>query len=115
MESILEMFESNWRDPFTADGTDLCNVSTGAEPPQEVMLDLLNAHNSKGEKTYETFVKDRLAATKSDPFFSRIPRLNLKSFSNMYRKTVAVNGKKVMLKIDRNLFGKMAVIAQTDN
>ena len=33
---------------LTADGTDLCNVSTGAEPPQEVMLDLLNAH-SKGE------------------------------------------------------------------
>ena len=43
----------NWRDSFTADGTDLCNISTGAEPPQEVTLDLLNAH-SEGEKSYET-------------------------------------------------------------
>ena len=37
----------NWRDTFTADGTDLCNISTGAEPPQEVTLDLLNIVKGK--------------------------------------------------------------------
>ena len=31
----------------------------------------------------------------------------------MNRKTVTVNGNEVMLKIDSNLFGKMAVITQT--
>ena len=59
-------------------------------------------------------MESRLSENATDNFFDRLPRLNLQTFSSITQsKAVKVSEKEVILKADRNLFGKMALIAQT--
>ena len=107
------MLTDTWRNPFAIPGEELCSISTGASPPQDVVLDLCDAEQ-KGKLAYERFVTERLHEDGRGKFFGRIPRLRLKSFASILsRKCVKVKEKELMLKIDRHLFGKMAIIAQT--
>eukprot|EP00112_Aurelia_sp_Birch-Aquarium-sp1_P021157 Seg562.12 transcript_id=Seg562.12/GoldUCD/mRNA.D3Y31 product="hypothetical protein" protein_id=Seg562.12/GoldUCD/D3Y31 len=107
------MLTDTWRNPFAIPGEELCSISTGVSPPQDVVLDLCDAEQ-KGKLAYERFATERLHEDGSEKFFERIPRLKLKSFASVLgRKSVKVKEKELMLKIDRHLFGKMAIIAQT--
>ena len=43
VKSLMEMFESIWINPLHSQALDLCNISTGATPGDDVVTDLLNA------------------------------------------------------------------------
>ncbi len=90
----------------------LC-ISTAAAATQEVKCDLLEAH-ARGERAYTLFKTERL---ESDPpkrkFHDPLKKSNLKTFSSLSKKKqVTANGKSVILKTDRSLFGRIIVIAQ---
>eukprot|EP00794_Sanderia_malayensis_P020731 gene20733-22764_t len=113
VKSLVGMLKDTWRNPFAIPGEELCSLSTGASPPQDVVLDLYNAQH-KGKLAYERFMKERFNENESGKLFEKIPRMKLKSFASVLsKKSVTVKGKEIMLKIDRHLFGKMAIIAQT--
>ena len=107
------MLQTNWTNPFTDDMKDLGSLSTAVAAPVEITTDLLNVQ-SKGEDAYKAFQKERLSANPTKWFHDTLPRLKLKTFQNIKKsKTVQSVGKEVILKAERNLFGHMAVIAQT--
>ena len=54
VHSILEMLTTIWINPFVKTGQDLCSLSTGASPPDEVVNDLLNAEEI-GREAWEIF------------------------------------------------------------
>ena len=113
VKSLVGMLTDTWRNPFAIPGEELCSISTGASPPQDVVLDLCDAEQ-KGKLAYERFVTERLHEDGRGKFFGRIPRLRLTSFASILsRKCVKVKEKELMLKIDRHLFGKLAIVAQT--
>ena len=109
VQLITNLFSNVWRNPFE-DGK-LCNISTGICASNEVEEDLLLAHQ-KGLSAYSDFLVQRLSASRVKSFFDTIPKLKLKTFGSMNTKRVHAKGKDVELKIDRDLFGKMAIIAQ---
>ena len=67
----------------------------------------------EGEKAAKAFMEERLISNNTD-FFEPIKRHAIKSFKDL-AKTVKINikGKEEILRADRSLFARMAVIAQT--
>ena len=112
VKKVLQMFESTWKDPF--EDQDLVNVSTGMIATPDVVNDLLNAYE-KGKAAYDQFIDSRLYSNRNSLFFDTLHKLQLKTFGSMNKKIVNVKGKELVLTIDRNLFAKMAVVAQSRN
>ena len=108
VHTIWDLFQTVWKNPFEDD--ELCNLATAVEASPAVREDLLRAYH-KGIEAYNTFVEERLIK-RDKGFEARIPKMNLKTFDDMNKKVVKVGDKEVELKVDRNLFAKMAVIAQ---
>ena len=75
-------------------GQDLCSLSTGASPPDEVVNDLLNAEEI-GREAWEIFRAERLSEKRSMKFFDVLPRLKLKSFPALKQVNVSTNEKQV--------------------
>ena len=109
IQKIWDLFQTVWKDPFDED--DLSNLATAVEASPEVKVDLLGAYD-EGIKLYDTFIEERFI-NKTKKFDDKIPRKNLKTFDYMNKKTVKVGDKVVEMKVDRNLFAKMAIIAQS--
>ena len=67
----------------------------------------------EGEKAAKAFMEERLISNNTD-FFEPIKRHAIKSFKDL-TKTAKINikGKEEILRADRSLFARMAVIAQT--
>jgi len=80
VQSLEDLFEVNWTNPFQVEETELINISTGVAAPPEVSIDLLLAQR-KGEEARQKFQECRLESGKQ--FYERIPRLNLKTFHNI--------------------------------
>ena len=112
VKKVLQMFESTWKDPF--EDQDLVNVSTGMIATPDVVNDLLNAYE-KGKAAYDQFIDSRLYSNRNSLFFDTLHKLQLKTFGSMNKKIVNVKGKELVLTVDRNLFAKMAVVAQSRN
>ena len=112
VHSILEMLTTIWINPFVKPGQDLCSLSTGASPPDEVVNDLLNAEEI-GREAWEIFRAERLSEKRSMKFFDVLPRLKLKSFPALKQVNVSTNEKQVALRADKNLFSMMALISQS--
>ena len=74
VHSILEMLTTTWIYPFVKPGQDLCSLSTGASPPDEVVNDHLNAEEI-GREAWEIFQAKRLSEKRSMKFFDVLPRL----------------------------------------
>ena len=111
VSTIVELF-NNWINPF--EENDLVCISTATTAPADIMEDLLNAYNI-GKKAYEQFNFDRLQGNPPRlKFHDPLSKNKLKTFSNLVKKKKAIsNGKAVMLKTDRSLFGRIIVIAQS--
>ena len=109
VSQIWDLFQSVWRDPFDCD--ELCNLATSVQASPVVKADLLGAYK-KGIELYNSFLEERFI-NKTKKFNDAIPKLKLKSFCNMNKKSVKAGDKVVELKVDRNLFAKMAIIAQS--
>ena len=112
VKKVLQMFEATWQNPF--EDQELRNVSTGVIATPDVVNDLLNAYQ-KGKEVYDQFIVSRLNANRNLAFFDTLRKLQLKTFGSMNKKTVNVKGSEVVLTVDRNLFGKMALVAQSRN
>ena len=41
VERLIYMFDNIWFNPFTSEGLDLCNVSTGASPEEDAVTVIL--------------------------------------------------------------------------
>ncbi|CAC5401974.1 unnamed protein product [Mytilus coruscus] len=101
----------SWTNPFET-SEQLSGLSSGTVASSELLCDLLNAYE-KGKLASENFITERLIQ-KSTDIFKPIKRQSLLTFS-----TKEIKGKQLMadknntLKADRNLFGRLLVIAQT--
>lgn len=86
---------------------DLICISTCRQATPEIASDLMNAHK-RGEEVDQRFKAERLES--SHPrvkFHDRIPKLKLKTFSDMNKiVNTKANGKNIILQADRNLFGR---------
>ena len=108
--AVLEVFETTFSNPFT--GSDLISLSTGNKASIDMEDDLLNAWQ-KGEVAKHLFVKQRLTENPSIDFYNPIKKLKLKTFSNLTAtKKVKVQGKEVMMRADKELLGRMAIIGK---
>ena len=109
MQSIVEILESNWTNPFSNDPSDLVNISTGAVAPPNICMDLLGAQQN-GENAYSLRVKK---LEEGVGFYEPIPKLKVKTFSNPRKAASAkATSKEIVLKADNRLFGHMLLIAQ---
>ena len=114
VKSIVDLISGNWTNPFNA-GPALISLSTGALAMDDVANDLTNAYQV-GEDAYNEFKEERLQSdTSKIPFFTRLPRMKLKTFStNSKTKTVdKAHWTVAVLRADRNLFAHMIIMAQS--
>ena len=96
------MLGNIWFNEFTNKEPDLCNLSTGASPEEDVVTDILTAKEKGVQGDQTKGFSDTLAKT------------NFKSFNTLKSKRIAAKDKKIMLKAD-NLFGIMIFISQRRN
>ena len=112
--SVVETLD-NWNNPFSEDAQDIVSLSTSIAATPDISNDLLKAH-TYGEQSFQKFREDRLEKeTPTVRFHDPIKKHKLKTFSDLTKKTkhTTVNGKEIILKADRKLFGQMILIAQT--
>ena len=114
VSAVVSLIQA-WTNPFS-EKQDLKSISTATSAPRDIASDLIKACNI-GEQNYGTFKTERL---KNDPpakpFHSPLKTNKLKTFTNMCKKKVLkTNGKNVILKADRSLFGRIIVMAQRRN
>ena len=86
---------------------------TGVVAPELISSELLNAKSS-GIKAMDGFISDRLINEKV-PFFDSIKKMRLKTFSTLRKtaKTQSKSGEKVNITADRQLFGRIMVVAKS--
>ena len=104
-----------WRmvNPFLS-SCELVSLATGICAPAVVKQQLLTAIDI-GTLAMEDFVTTRLMAV-SKNFFDPIPRDKLAGFGSLSKKVVrTVNKRAIVLKADKNLFARLAIVAQIRN
>ncbi len=104
-----------WVNPF-AEKQGLISISIARTAPRNIASDLMRAHEI-GEQSYSAFKSQRL---EKDPptkkFHDPVVTNRLKTFNNLCRKKeVKSNGRVIILKADRSLFGHIIVMAQGCN
>ena len=106
---------NNWINPFEENHELVC-ISTAATATKDVRDALIEAHQ-KGKQAYLQFHEERLQSNPPHKkFHEAIPKLKLKTFSSMsHEKRSVTQGKTIILKTDRSLFGRIVVIAQSRN
>lgn len=114
VQSIIELMETCWLNPFSPDNEELVSLSTATVAPPDVAHDLLNAHKM-GEEAYQAFKQERLEANPpTAQFHDKMTKKKLKTFSNIQKKpSKQGQAKQVVLKADRNLFGHMILVAES--
>ncbi|KAK3748348.1 hypothetical protein QZH41_000090 [Actinostola sp. cb2023] len=117
VKSLVDLLENTWINPFDPDTQELVSISTGKVAPPEVQEHLLLARE-KGNTAYQEFSQQRIES--SPPvldFYHKMTKLKLKTFSDLIKKKTfrKENGKEIILKADRVLFGQMILIAQSRN
>lgn len=114
VQSLIDLLVSSWINPFREEQDGLVNIATGADVPEDILKDLMSAKTT-GEEAYQNFQHERIENDRPDAvdFFAKMKKQNLKTFANIGTKKLSCKGKEVIMKGDRNLFGRMIVIAQT--
>ena len=86
VESLQDLLESNWINPFTGDHENLVSLSTGKLAPADVEKDLLLAFDT-GNQEFKRFQIERLeAAPPQTKFHDKLKRQNLKTFSHRAKR-----------------------------
>uniref|UniRef100_H3B9B3 Uncharacterized protein n=1 Tax=Latimeria chalumnae TaxID=7897 RepID=H3B9B3_LATCH len=109
VQSLVDLLENNWTNPFSSNSSDLVSISTGMAAPPDFTHDLLKAQD-QGEKAYQNFQYDRLE-TGSQHFHYRLLKLKLKTFSSLKKQRRT----KMMNKAYHRLFGQLVLIATNRN
>ncbi|KAL8625537.1 hypothetical protein ACOMHN_014626 [Nucella lapillus] len=110
--SVVDTLTS-WVNPFEAN-VDLISISTGATAPNDVAEESREAH-AKGEHAYATFKTERLESNPpTRKFHAPMKKSQIKTFATATKKkqTKCMDGRSVILKADRALFGRMIVMGQ---
>ena len=111
---VIESIQCSFINPFVEEN-DLVILSSSVKATEEIKDHLLNAE-SYGKSAMDDFVKNRLSEKPVQDFFDPIKKRSLKAFTSLMPKSVVkVNKKEVMMKGDRTLFGRMAIIGQSRN
>ncbi|KAI0215013.1 hypothetical protein LSAT2_032961, partial [Lamellibrachia satsuma] len=94
----------------------LISISTAKAAPRDIATDLMKAFEI-GEQSYATFKDEKLEKrTPKKKFNDPMKMRKLKTFSNKCKKKeVKSNGRAIILKADRSLFGHIIVMAQGSN
>ncbi|KAL8572154.1 hypothetical protein ACOMHN_057829 [Nucella lapillus] len=114
--TYVEETLANWANPFKCN-TDLMNIASGTVASKEIAEDLKNAH-TKGETDYATSKRERLESDEpTKKFHDPMKKASLKTFGSAAKKqkTKYSDGRSVILKADRWLFGRMIVMGQSRN
>ena len=113
MQAIMSVVDNSFIDPFIE--SKLVCISSGVCANSDVSRDLLQAKEI-GKKSADAFVSERLSEDQKRDFYDPISRMKLKTFANMKRSVkVATKNKLVVVKADRNLFSRIALISQSRN
>lgn len=113
VQSFVQVMETSWLNPFNPEQEELVSLSTALAAPAEVAKDLLEAYRI-GENTYQAFKEERLETdTPTTQFHDKMTKKKLRTFSDIRMKPRKQGpAKETILKADRNLFGKMILIAE---
>lgn len=63
VQSLVDLMETEWVNPFSGDPTELISPSTATVAPSDIAIDLLTA-NARGERAYQNFQDERLRTQK---------------------------------------------------
>ena len=96
VQSLVNLMEDSWINPFRSDQDSLVSLATADMPPMEIAHDLMNA-SKVGEEAFEPFRTRRLENNTVD-FFATMKKQKLKTFSDVYTKKVTCKGKEIVLK-----------------
>ena len=97
--------------PVFEDLCDIVSLSSGVNVSPEVQQDLLHA-KTIGEEKSSTFIQERIKSN-NVPFNDPIKKNNLKTFSSMkVKKSIKVRDKNVLIKADRDFFGRMLILQE---
>ena len=113
VQSLVQLMEISWLNPFNPDQGDLVSLSTATAAPPEVAKDLLGAYRI-GEDAYQAFKEARLETdTPTIQFHDKMTKTKLRTFTNIRMKPRSQgHAKEAILKADRKLFGQMILVAE---
>lgn len=108
--AVLSVLTETFIHPFSEQP--LVSISTGIEVPRALSDEILNAENI-GTDAMKAFMSERLGIEPVKSFFDPIKKIKLASFSNLNKtKTCKTKDKVFSLKMSKDLFAKVAIIAQ---
>ena len=94
VKSLTEILKDVWQNPFSLEPQELSNISTGASPFEEAIIDLCNAQKI-GKKAHDEFFRRRLLKDGNSQFFDTLPHIKLISLKQRQRRQLFQNlGKK---------------------
>lgn len=100
---------STWTSMFV-DSHGIMSLSSGVNASQDVQQDLLRA-KAVGQEKSSTFIEERIKHGHV-PFHDPIRKNNLKTFSLNLKKSVKIRDKNVVIKADRDFFGRMLLLQE---
>ena len=110
VSTVQEVITNMFVNPF--EEMELISLSSGVLPPENVAIDLLEAH-TKGENEMAKCIDERLVK-QTVGFYEPIKRLKLGTFTKMMKRSVKTkDGKIVQFSTQSEIFGKIAIIQQT--
>ena len=110
VDKAINVCENPFKNPW--EGGDFVSLSTGLEATAEIKDNLLKA-KEVGLKGCQEFIDRRGSPNPELDFFDPLPKSKMRTFKDL-KKVVKVNVKDRMvpLKMDRNLFARMAIAGQ---
>ena len=110
VQKILSTIEATFNDPLSP--LPLISISTGIIVTDKVTSDMMSA-KAIGKEAMDTFIRSRLSVNRTVSIFDSIKKKNLATFTSMNKiKTCKVNFKVIPLQDSKNLFAKIALVAQ---
>ena len=111
VEKVVDLLENVFSNPWAKEG-DLTSLSTGVAATSEVSNDLLEARE-RGQKAVNEFVVSRCSLASTLDYFDPLRKMKLKSFKDLKITTkVRTRDLVLPLRMDRALFGRMALLGQ---
>ena len=89
VQSLVQLMETNWLNPFSPEHGELVSLSTAAKAPSEVAKDLLEVYKV-GEEAYQTFMQERLQEDVPSMQFHEVTKTKLKTFSDIRKKSCSL-------------------------
>ncbi len=111
VEKVVELLEDVFTNPWKPNAA-FTSLSTGVEATEGVKDDLLQA-KAKGKQAANEFVVNRCSSKSTLDYFDPLKKTKLKTFKNLKAvRKVHSKGAVLPLRMDRDVFARMALIGQ---